>query len=558
MPARHLVIGLDGADVDLLDAVGAARTPAITALRERGAWARVRTPLPHATLPSWTTFLTGLDPGAHGVFDFTTRDGYSVAFSAGTVREAPTIAARLDRLGLTCACLFFPGTWPPERLEHGVFVSGWDSPVAFEADRSFVWPPQLHDELTKRFGPLRFDDADEMAAEREGWHASLADRLEERVAQKLAIALHLLASREWDLFAVYFGESDTAAHHLVSLFDERSPRHPPLTTAREREGLPRVYSALDGAVGELCRAAGGERVEVTLVSDHGSGPSSDVMVHPNRALAEADLLAFRPPSLAGALTAGLRGPLLAALPPRARDRIFRAAGRVLPGWLESRARFGALDLARTDAFSEELNYFPSICLNLAGREPLGRVPADVAGRARVRAAIDGAMALLTDPDTGAPIVRAVHAREDLYTGAHVERAPDFVLELALRADGTTYNVAPSRGPGPLVTRLGAADHLGRKGRSLPGSHRARGLFVAAGPSVRRAGEIDARLVDATATLLSRMGIAPPDAMPGRVLREALARTARAQTRALPDAPLLRAAADLSETEARLRALGYVE
>lgn len=553
MPARHLVIGLDGADVDLLDRIGEARTPGIAALRRSGAWARVRTPLPHATLPSWTTFLTGMDPGAHGVFDFTTRHGTKVSFTAGTVREAPTVAARLDRMGLSCACLFFPGTWPPERLEHGVFVSGWDSPVAFEADRSFVWPPPLWDELRAQ-GPLRFDEADEMAAERVGWHASLADRLEAKIETRLALASHLLASRHWDFFAVYFGESDTAAHHLVSLFDERSPRRPAHVTDRERDGLPRVYAALDRAVRVLHERAGGDAVELTLVSDHGSGPSSDVVVHLNRVLEDHGLLTHTPRSVVGEVIGAIRGPLVAALPPRARDRLFRAAGRVLPGWLESRARFGAIDLARTRAFSEELNYFPSIVLNLRGREPHGTVGPDEIDA--IRARIDRALATLRDPDTGTPIVRAVHTREALYAGPHVSRAPDLVLELELRADGTTYNVAPSRGPGPAFTRLEARDHLGRKGRSLPGSHRARGLFVAAGPSVPACGEIDAHLVDVTATLLARMGVEPPPEMPGRVLREL---RLRARTRVpLADAPVPRATGDTSRTEARLRALGYVE
>ena len=50
---------------------------------------------------------------------------------------------------------------PPEPLERGVFISGWDSPVAFEADRSFVHPPALFDAMRARFGPVRFDDVDE-------------------------------------------------------------------------------------------------------------------------------------------------------------------------------------------------------------------------------------------------------------------------------------------------------------------------------------------------------------------------------------------------------------
>jgi len=55
----------------------------------------------------------------HGVFDFTTRTGYRVQFTAGSIRELPTIAARLDARGLACASLFFPGTYPPEPLAHG-------------------------------------------------------------------------------------------------------------------------------------------------------------------------------------------------------------------------------------------------------------------------------------------------------------------------------------------------------------------------------------------------------------------------------------------------------
>ena len=82
--ARHLVVGLDGADWDLVEAIGRARLPTLFSLRDRGAYARLLSVLPFATLPNWTTFLTGMDPGTHGVFDFTTRDGYRVHFASGS------------------------------------------------------------------------------------------------------------------------------------------------------------------------------------------------------------------------------------------------------------------------------------------------------------------------------------------------------------------------------------------------------------------------------------------------------------------------------------------
>jgi predicted AlkP superfamily phosphohydrolase/phosphomutase len=557
MSARSLVLGLDGADLDVIAAIGRARLPHLHALMDRGAWARLESVKPFATLPNWTTFLTGVDPGRHGVFDFTTRRGYRVAFTAGTVREAPTIAARLDALGLACACIGFPATWPPERLKHGIFVSGWDSPVAFEADRSYCWPPSLHDELVARFGPLRFDDVDELAAETPGWHARLPDALVQRIEHKVELARHLLGARRWDLFAFYFGESDTASHHLVSLWDERSPRHPSRVTRAEREGVPRVYEALDRAVGALVEAAGPE-VEVTLVSDHGSGGAGDRVLYLNRALEEAGLLAFRARGLAVPLVARAKDAALTRLGARARQTLFSLAGRALPGLVESRARFGLLDFARTRAFSDELNYFPSVCFNVRGREPGGIV--DAHALPALRREVEGVLRALRDPWTGQKVVAEVWPREELYEGPHVDRAPDLVLELALDARGYSYNLMPSAsappGTGPW-RRLAPDEHLGRKGRSLPGSHRPFGLYVAAGPLVEPIGEVRARMPDATATVLARLGVAPSDELAGRVLREHLRRPRLTATLPVVE-PVSAPEGDRTLLERRLRALGYID
>ncbi len=555
MSARSLVIGLDGADVDVIEALGPSRLPELHRLMARGAWARLESVKPFATLPNWTTFLTGVDPGRHGVFDFTRRRGYRVAFTAGTVREAPTIAARLDAMGLACACVGFPATWPPERLAHGVFVSGWDSPVAFEADRSFVWPPAMHDAIVGRFGPIRWDDVDEFDAGSPGWHARLPGALVDRVRAKTELASWLLEGREWDLFAFYFGESDTAAHHLWAIWDEASPRHPRGVADDEREGLARVYEALDAAVGALVDRAGG--AEITIVSDHGSGGSGDKVLYLNRALAEAGLLRFREASVLAPAVTRAKDLALTTLGPRSRQRLFSLAGRALPGLVESRARFAAIDLERTPAFSEELNYFPSVCFNVRGREPRGTVdPRDVPVLARE---VEDALRAIRDPWTGQQVVAEVWPREALYEGPHVDRAPDLVLELRLDR-GYSYNLAPSGGAPPGTgpwRRLAPEEHLGRKGRSLAGSHRPRGLFVASGPSVEPVGELRARMPDATATLLARMGVAPTGEMSGRVLREALRRPREGAPLASAPAPA-HDEGDRARLERRLRALGYID
>ncbi len=559
MSARALVIGLDGLDLHLVEQFGEECLPNLHHLMNAGAYAALESVQPPATLPNWTTFLTGLDPGRHGVFDFTRRRGYQVRFTGGTAREAPTLFQRLDAAGLRCACLSFPGTWPPEPLSRGIFVSGWDAPVAFEADRSFMWPPSLYDETVERFGRPTFDDVDEFQADSPGWVDRLPDALVARVSNKERWAQWLLERSAWDVFAVYFGESDTGSHYLWAHHDPRSPRRPERVSTDQRAGLLRVYRALDDAVGQLVKTAGPD-TEVTVLSDHGSGGSSDKVLYLNRLLAEHGLLHFKSRSRRlGLGPTWLKELALRRLPPSLRERIFRLGGGWLPGRLESSVRFGAIDMDRTIAFSDELNYFPGIHLNLRGREPRGAVSEDQTrdAVARVRAALLG----VRDPWTGRPVVRDVMPRESLFEGPYVTRAPDLLLDLHLD-EGYSYNLMPSdgapAGSGPW-RRLEPHERVGKKGRSLPGSHRPRGFMAMAGPRVDSVGRIDAHIADLPATLLARLDLAVPSAFAGRVLWETLAVSTDA-TSVLPESTARPSHVRQNDAlvEARLRALGYVE
>ena len=570
--ARALVIGLDGFDLGVVEQFGAARLPNLHALMRRGVFAALESVQPPATLPNWTTFLTGVDPGRHGVFDFTTRRGYQVRFTAGTVREAPTVFKRLDALGLRCACLSFPATWPPEELRHGVFVSGWDAPVAFEADRSFIWPPSLYDETVERFGTPTFDDVDEFHADEPGWIDRLPDKLVQRVERKTEWARWLLGRDRWDVFAVYFGESDTASHYLWAHHDPKSPRRPADVSEKQQSSLLRVYQALDQALGALLESAGGEEVSVTVLSDHGSGGSSDKVVYLNRILAEHGLLHFH--EKRHSIGASLKEIALRRFPPRLRERLFRMGNAWLPSRLESNVRFGAIDMSKTIAFSDELNYFPGIYLNVAGREPQGVVRPEHESEAVLR--VRSALLETRDPWSGRPVFRDVLRREEHFEGPFLDRAPDLLLDLHLDA-GYSYNVMPSEpaaraapwgqsrstGHQPASSpfrRLADHEKLGKKGRSLPGSHRPRGFMALAGPSVRPAGRIDAQIADLTATLLCGLGVSVPPVFQGRVLWEALAATNDTRIKPLPkpQPSVRRATRNEGLVESRLRALGYIE
>ena len=429
-----------------------------------------------------------------------------------------------------------------------------------------MWPRSLHDETVQRFGAPTFDDVDEFHADAPGWIDRLPGALERRVARKTEWARWLLARQDWDVFAVYFGESDTASHYLWAHHDPASPRRPKAVSAAQSHGLLQVYEALDQAVASLLEAAGGDDTEVTVLSDHGSGGSSDKVLYLNRLLAQHGLLQFRQQRGGGG--AQLKEIALRRFPPRLREQLFRMGNAWLPSRLESNVRFGAIDMKNTVAFSDELNYFPGIHLNMAGREPRGIVrPEDRRETIlRVRAALLGTR----DPWSGKPVFRDVVPREQLFEGPHLGRAPDLLLDLHLD-DGYSYNVMPSPPPsrreragGTAVSdafrKLADVEKLGKKGRSLPGSHRSHGFMTLAGPSVRPAGRVDAHIADLTATLLARFGLSVPPSFAGRVLWEALRDDLGSSPEPLPEAGPVASRATRNEglIESRLRALGYIE
>jgi predicted AlkP superfamily phosphohydrolase/phosphomutase len=548
-----LVIGLDGATLDLVSPWAAGgRLPVLAGLMARGAWGRLRSTVPPATFPAWTSLVTGVNPGRHGVLDFTERvpGTYRVRFVNGSARRVPALWTRLDRAGQRVAVLTVPATYPPEAV-NGVMVSGFDSPLATAIDGSFVHPRDLWPEIRERVGRLPFADFQEVLTG-PGWHETARDRLLDGIRRRAALARWLLARERFDACMVVFGESDTAAHHFWRFHDPRSPRHASVPALADT--VARVYQALDGAVGELLAAA--PEATVAVVSDHGSGGAGDRVVHLNRRLAEAGLLVFRRAG-GGRLAGWLKAGALRAVPARWQGALMRwAAGAA--GRIEARHRFGAIDWQGTVAYSEELDYHPSVWLNLRGREPEGVVPAADYAAARERVA-----AVLAEwrDDAGRPVVERVWRREEVLSGPCLERAPDLLLELAL-VDGYSPSCLRSAGSGRALRRLAPAEHAGGKGRGMNGAHRPDGLFLFAGPGVAAAGELPAAdIVDVLPTLLALAGVAVPRGLDGRPIAAALVaapRIAADDVPTEPPAPLEFDPAASRDLAARLTALGYLE
>jgi predicted AlkP superfamily phosphohydrolase/phosphomutase len=508
--SRVLVLGLDGATFDVIDPlIAAGRLPHLAAWRARGVSARLPSTIPPMSFPAWSSFLTGLGPGQHGVFDFTQKlpGAYRLRFVNASHRRGASLLASASRAGRRVLALGVPATFPPEPLD-GLGVAGFDAPVSSATDPSSASDPALYRAIAARVGPWKRPDLDERAAGAD-WHERAVGTLLGRVETKTRFALESLGElgrrgRAVDLAVVVFAESDTAAHHYWRDHDPDSPRHDPRASAERRNALTRVYERLDAACGELRRAFGEDALCV-VVSDHGSGGAARRVIHLNRRLADAGLLRRKRTAWDRAARRA-RDAALRALPPGATQRLFRRAGEAAAR-VESAARFGGFDWRHTPAFSEEANTQPGVWINLRGREAAGCVaPADYE---RLRDEVIQALLDWKLP-SGDPVIARARRREEVYTGPLRERAPDVVVEPGLDAGyGLSLVQTPWSDSDAALRELADHELAGGRGRGMNGTHRPDGIWLADGPG---AGEAPSHLERVAPALLGALGVGwtPPD------------------------------------------------
>lgn len=179
------IVGLDGATWDLAGPfIEAGDMPTLGGLVAGGASGTLRSTMPPVTFPAWSSFMTGANPGRHGVFDFTRRvpGTYEIAFVSSRDRRLPTIWRLLSDAGRRVAVLGVPTTYPPEPV-NGIMVGGFDSPVATGIDGSFVHPRSFYQEMIRAVGAYSFADFQEVRIG-PGWHAEALPKLLAAVDRK--------------------------------------------------------------------------------------------------------------------------------------------------------------------------------------------------------------------------------------------------------------------------------------------------------------------------------------------------------------------------------------
>src|SRR5260370_31401610 len=72
---RAVIFGFDGMDPELAERfISEGKLPNLAKLRQQGTFRKLRTTFPAISPVAWSTFMTGVNPGKHNIYDFLARD----------------------------------------------------------------------------------------------------------------------------------------------------------------------------------------------------------------------------------------------------------------------------------------------------------------------------------------------------------------------------------------------------------------------------------------------------------------------------------------------------
>ncbi len=518
-----ICIGLDGATFDLIKPfIAQGKLPTFKKLMESGAFSELRSTVPPVTASAWSSFMTGKNPGAHGLFDFMQRreGSYDLAPVSVRDRDGKAVWDLIGEAGGQVIVMNVPVTWPPQPV-NGQLVTGMLTPRGAD---NYTYPPELATELKSAIGDY-IVYSDEVYSKGRG--EIFLQALKHSADQRVKAAEYLVQKYPWDFFMLVFPETDTVSHGLWSAYDPSHHEHDPAEAAGThggaplRDGILEIYQHLDGLIAHLLdvvanRETAKQAPTVLLMSDHGHGPVRNFL-YVNNYLAQRGYLKFKP----GIASSLKQIAFQLGLTPRAVYNVLLAIGlgklrRTLDKRRGGRGllkrfflSFADVDWSQTRAYS--IGYIGEVHINLKGREPQGIVePGDEYERTRDQVIAD--LRALKLPD-GNPLVEYIWKKEEIYRGAHLAEAPDILflprnLETIAFGDfefGSNKVIQPSFG--------------------VSSSHRMNGIFVASGAGIQSVGEFSgAGLPDLAPTILHVMGLPVPSDMDGRVLTKALTDT----------------------------------
>lgn len=360
---RVAFVGIDGVPYSLI-ADNPDVFPNLTAIADAGSAGAIDSIVPPESSACWPSLTTGVNPGQTGVYGFQDREvgSYDTYVPMGRDVQATRIWDRVHNADRQATVFNVPVTFPPQRNVQRM-MSGFLSPAVDKA--------ATPDELRQYLSSIGFDDDHIDVTAKLGHKDDKSEFIEnayETIEMRHKLYQHYIEADDWDLFFGVFMTTDRVNHFLFRDY-ERDGEY--------KSDFLEFYAQIDEYIGKL-RAALADDVTLLVASDHGF-TSLDYEFHANEWLQRE-------------------------------------------GWLEYESDEHE-ELNDISADSRAYSLIPGrFYLNLEGREPRGSVP-----ESEYESVRDELKTTIQELEhEGEPVIERVVEREAVFSGDHVDIAPDLI------------------------------------------------------------------------------------------------------------------------------------
>lgn len=240
--------------------------PRTASLLKEGLLSPMSVPLPEISSVSWSSFMTGADPGTHGIFGFVDLDPGSYSFRYPDFRDlkCPTLFDELGRLGRRSVVVNLPSTYPAREFP-GILISGF---IAIHLDKS-VFPLEYLPFLKK----IGYQVDVDLNKGKDRPSEFMAD-LQYCLQVKKETVDFLWKQEDWDLLMFVVTETDRLHHFLFDAW--KNPQN------LFFKDFQQFYHDVDLIIGDLVdRSRRIPDCGIMLLSDHGFFPvEREIYINP--------------------------------------------------------------------------------------------------------------------------------------------------------------------------------------------------------------------------------------------------------------------------------------
>ena len=509
---KILIIGIDGATPDLvIPWCEEGKLPNINKLLNSGIYGDLKSTIPPITPAAWTSFLTGKNPGKHGIFDFMEREpgSYNFRYINSRSRKSQSLWNLLSDSGFKVGVLNVPMTYPPENID-GFMISGLDAPD----EKSAVFPGGLYEDIEKNVGGFQLDIRHLGNMKSDSQRYAFLDEVQEVEEQRVKVLLYLQEKYQCDFLMLVFNATDQVQHHFWHYMDTSHPKFDSAGADKFGDAIFNIYKKIDELIGEL-NSKLNPTDAVILMSDHGFGPTSKYYLSTNHLLEEAGLLKFKKKGLMVNFSTKTEKLLKSVLS----DNQKKYIANLLPKFRERFENFnllGAIDWKNTKAFAFELTGLaPFIWINEGRKFPEGTVWYNK-DKDEILKIISDCFEVLEDPFDNEKLGTNVFLNYNIFKGSYSPNGPDAVVG---SWEKTGFNIKRNFTAENRSSYFGIDNTPLLSGTEWSGTHRTNGLFLIAGEYLQKTGKLNgASIVDIFPTVLSIFNLGIPEEVDGKVLK----------------------------------------